>query len=259
MKTTTIDFMRKALFLWMSVIISFTSILAQVNPNAPKVAVSNLAYPDPVIHQETKGAANLPEQLTLGFSLELEGILVTGNWDIQGKIVSTDSSRISFITESNQKGNLVYRIPREMTIVLKDGDPISIKRIMKGFQSSLGYELAIKSFDYLHIYSGKMFSEEPLKIKISDDLSLYQDEVNERVLNESKYETFYMVPVELISDQDSRVITVGQTHREAFQDIAYSVFVKNSSRTLPAKEYEGLAEGSGYALEYLIVIGRQVQ
>ena len=230
-----------------------TFLFAQKMPPAPKEPVSDLKMPEPVLFQEIKGKATLPAQLKLGFNLDLAERIKTGNWDVNGKVAAVDSEKVVFVTERGEAGNLVFRLPEGLRLLIRTGEPVSIKRTMRGFQAALGHELVITSARRLVVSSGRLFGDSPLKVKVWDGLTILQERELDKPLSESKYETTYQVSVTLLADGGRIQLALGTPSMVTVDGKAYTVMIKNSSKLIPNKEYEGLVEGSGYSIEYVAV------
>ena len=84
-------------------------------------------------------------------------------------------------------------------------------------------------------------------------MTLEQSQETGQALSESKYETTYQIAVTLIADGRNIPISVGEVHEVTSQGEPYNVIIQQSIKVVPAKEYEGVAEGSGYALEYVVI------
>ena len=229
------------------------SVLAQETPPAPKEPVSDLKMPKPVMFQELKGKANLPKQLKMGFGLDLAGKILSGNWDVKGKITAVDNEKVVFTTEKGETGNLVFRLPKGVRLSLAADELVSIKRTMRGYRAALGYKLVVANMEMLAITSGRLFGDSPQKVKIWDGLILEQGQKLGQTLSESKYETTYQAPVYLITDGRRIQLALGEAHEVTVQRKTYKVMIHKSSKIVPTKEYENVAEGSGYVLEYVAV------
>ena len=93
----------------------------------PERASSTLEVPKPVRAERLKGKASLPEELKLGFALDLADTLVTGDWDVVGKIMSHKDRRVSFKTENGADGRVVYRLPKGLELRVRPNQQIGIK------------------------------------------------------------------------------------------------------------------------------------
>jgi len=237
----------------MLVIFSTTLVLAQEKPPAPKEPVSNLQMPQSVKVSDLKGRAVLPEQTRLGFGLDLDDKILGGNWDVKGRVTSVEPGKLAFTTGQGETGNLVYRLPEGVPLSLSADEPVSINRTTIGYKAAMGYNLVVGSTDRLVINSGLLIGELPQKVQIGDGFTLEQDKQSGRVLIKGKYETIYQVAVNLVTDDGKIQLTTDEMHEVTVRGKTYNVMIYQSSRVVPTKEYQGLAESSGYALEYMLV------
>ena len=228
--------------------------LAQEKPPAPKKPVTNLKMPAPVIVEAQKGEATLSQHVKLGFALDLADKILGGNWDVKGKVATLEAEKVSFITDQGENGNLVFSLPGKLTLSIAAGEPLSIKRTSRGYGAVLGYELVMTSSEKVVIAAGLLFGEMPQQVKIiEDDFALEQSQKLGQALSESKYETTYHIPVTLITDGRNIQLPLGEAQEVTIQGKKYEVVIQQSSKVVPTKEYEGVAEGSGYALEYVVI------
>jgi hypothetical protein len=72
------------------------------------------------------------------------------------------------------------------------------------------------------------------------------------VASKTKYETTYKVPVVLTTDEATVRLSVGEPGEFTFKGKKFLALVTESIETTPAKEFEGVAEGKGFSLEYVI-------
>ena len=254
MKTTYKRYLKGSSFgtTLLLVVFSITLVFAQQKPPAPKEPVSNLKMPSPVKFQELKGRATLPKQGNLGFGLDLAEKVLHGNWDIKGKVTAVEADRVTFTTDKGEVGNLVFRLPKGLRLSLVANEAVSIKRTTMGYRAVLSYKLLVASSEKLVITSGRLFSDSPQKVKIWDSLILEQDgELGQGL--KTKYETTYQVPVTLTIDGGKIELALGEAHEVIVQGKTYNVMMYQSCKVVPTKEYEGVAEGSGYVLEYVAV------
>lgn len=236
------------------VVCGTNSVFAQEKePPAPKEPVSNLIMPKPVKSQELRGRAKLPEQLKLGFALDLAEKILPGNWDFKGHVSAIDAEKVTFTTDQGQTGNLIFRLPEGFQLSLVSGDAVSIKRKTIGYSASLGYELVVASSEKLVSTSGRLFSDSAQEVSLWDGLTLEQSQELGQVLSRSEYETIYQVPVTLSIDGRETQLIPGEASEVVDGGKTYRIMVQESSRIVPTREYEGVAEGSGYVLEYVAV------
>lgn len=225
----------------------------ELKPPEPKKASTNLVLPKAVVFQEEQGLAILPKQLGLGFAVDLAGRIVLGDWAIEGKVTAVSTENVAFTTNKNEPGHLVFRLPKGFELPLAVGDPVSITRKTSGYQASLGYYLVVASDDQPVMASGRQFGISFQKTKMLDGFALEQDPAAEQVLTESKYETIYQVPIGYIADGEAVKLIPGEARQVTIQGQEFEVMILRSFRVVPTKEYEGVAEGSGYILEYVMV------
>jgi len=223
------------------------------SPPPPKEPSSDLRMPEAVKHQDKKGNASVPEDSKLAFALDLSGIIKTGDWHIEGKVSSTENSAISFVTDKDETGHFVYRLPKDFRLTIEEKDWISIDRTMAGYGASLGYKLSVSGKDSLELASGKLYGNNPQQVKLSKDIILKQDTAFGKVVSESKYETIYHVPVAIMYDRKILQLDPNKTIGVEIHGIKYNLLITRSFLGIPSKGYEGVVEGSGYSLEYILV------
>ena len=225
-----------------------------LTPPAPKEPSSVLRPLTPVRAAEIGGRASIPEGVKLGFGLDVADKVIAGEWDVQGVVAASEPGRLVFKTDKGEAGNLVYRIPKEQLLRLAAGDPVAIKRKAKGFKAALGYELMVSSSQRTIIASGRLFGETPLKAAVMDGLVIEQGKEPVRMLGESKYEITHEIPVAVTAGDGPQMhAETGAGQEVTVKGRKYQVLVQTSNRVVPTKKYGGLAEGSEYVLEYVVL------
>lgn len=255
MKTINIKYVK----LWgvgmlvISLIICNTLLAQDKRPPIPKEPVTDLKMPEPVIFQEMKGQATIPKQVKLGFGLDIGNKVLVGNWDVKGRVNTVDAQKVSFITEEGDKGNLVFRLPKGLQLQLTADEPVTIKRISRGYKAALGYQLSVESKKRLVINSGRLFGDTPKRVRFPEGMTVVQSDEPGHILSRSKFETIYQIPVILITDTQKMPLTISITNRIKAGEKTYQVMISCSINVVPTKEYEGVAESSGYVLEYVVI------
>jgi len=210
--------------------------------------------PAPIESRVIRGEATLPEELVLGFALDVSDTVLAGDWDVVASIIGIEERTVIFETEKGETGHLVYRIPKGMQFpLLEPKQPISISRNMRGYEASLGYQLHVTSEDDLMLSSGRIFGEKAQEARILPRLLLQQIPEKATVLSESKYETIYQVPVYLILNEKPRELKLGELTEFMLDRKVFLIMVTERSNVIPNEEYKGVAEGKGYTLEYVLV------
>jgi hypothetical protein len=223
-------------------------------PPIPKEPAATLQMPPSVRAEEKRGQATLPEELKLGFAIDLADRVVSADLDIQATIKNIENRTVVFQTDKGETGHLVYRLPPEIPLSLKVGQPINIKRKFRGFEMSAGYELAITSEGNPLLASGRVSGDKPLEIRIGKDLVLRQVEEQRLVGSQSKYETTYQIPVVLNANNAMTAASIGKPAELGVEGKSFIALIMESARIVPTKEYEGVAEGRGYTLEYVVAL-----
>jgi hypothetical protein len=252
---TTLAYQRVVGFLLTVAYLLFlsTAVFAQEKtPPKPKEPSTILRMPNPVTVQEMKGRATLPEQLSHGFAIDVAEKVLSGNWDVRGKVIALENGTVAFKTEKEETGHLVFRLPKGMRFIPKPNQQISIKRAVQGFGGSLGHMTRLTSENELILASGRLYGDRPREGSVFQKLSLRQVSDRTQVASKTKYETTYKVPVVLTSDGASVRLSIGEPAEFTFAGRKFLALVTESSETIPAKEYEGIAEGKGFSLEYVI-------
>ncbi len=230
-----------------------TAVFAQEKtPPKPKEPSTILRMPNRVTVQEVKGRATLPEQLSHGFALDVAEKVLAGNWDVAGKVIALENGTVAFRTEKEETGHFVFRLPKGMKFIPKPNQQISIKRAVEGYAGNLGHKTHLTSENDLILASGRLYGDRPREVSILQKLSLRQISDRPQVASETKYETTYKVPVVLTSDGATVRLSIGEPAEFTIKGRKFLALVTESSETIPAKEYEGVAEGRGYTLEYVI-------
>lgn len=227
--------------------------IAQDKPPAPKDAATELKMPNTVRAEKLKGIATLPDQVKLGFGLDLEGQKLPADWDIRGIATAVSDDKISFTTDKDETGNLVFRLPKGLSLALAQNDSISILRKTKIYGPTLDYGLLVSSSGKLVVASGRIHGESPQRAEVWNDVRLVQSGELGSTLSESQYETTYEVPVSLLSENRSIQLTIGEAHGFIVRGETCNVMVRFSHKVVPAEGQEGVFEGSGYTLEYIAV------
>ncbi len=226
----------------------------QRTPVKPLEPATILKMPKAVEQKEITGKAALPEEMKLGFAMDVDEKVLMGNWNVKATVTVLTEKALTFKTEKGESGQLIYRLPeRRQLPLLRQGQPISIKRTSKGIASSLGYELNLSSQNDLILSSGRIFGETPLEEQISPKLSLRQIPERGALLSESKYEKTYQIPIRLTLNDKSMNLPIEKLTEFTFEDKIFQVIVTESSEVIPNKGYEGIVEGKGFTLEYVLV------
>lgn len=223
------------------------------NPPAPKKPVSELKMPEPIRSQEIKGLASIPEGIKIGYALDLSNMILMGNWNIQGKVAAINHEKISFVTEKDEKGNFVYRLPEKFELSINSGESIDINRLLIGFEASLGFQLLIQSKNNIILGAGRINDKSPQIIKVTNGITLQQSKEQGKVLSESDFETIYDVPITLITDGRSTELKQGKAQDIKLGEKTLRILVYQSQEIIPSEKYEGVSEGSGYILEYVVI------
>lgn len=256
MKTTNSNTYASSVIILIIAIVATISIplFAQdLTPPKPIVASSELQMPEPIQFQELKGRASLPDELKLGLAIDLDGIVLMGNWKIQAKVVSIDNRIITFVSEKEETGHLVYRLPKGFELSLETEEKIGLQRTMVGNQTALGYQFFLRGSNTLELAAGNILNEIPHRIKLLDGLLLEQNKKTTGILIENQYETHYNVPV--VARTKDRAIKLNLFEQEIFkvQGNTYKIMVIQSTLIKPSKKYEEVSEGAGYLLEYVLI------
>jgi hypothetical protein len=222
-------------------------------PPKPQEPSSTLALPNRVEAEEAKGQAAVPENVTMGFALDLNERVARGNFDVQATVMSVDERAIGFRTDKGETGRLVYRLPQGLRLNVRPGQAVSIKREVIGFDVSQGFRLTLASEGNTLLASGRLLGANPLEVEVSKDSVLRQNPERKTQVSESKYETTYNVPVMLVSGgQSGEAPAVGKLTEMKLEGRGFSILVRESSFIVPGKGMEGVLEGGGYVLEYAV-------
>jgi hypothetical protein len=228
-------------------------------PPTPQVPSSELKMPEPVKSEEIKGQATLPEELPLGFALDVAGKIAGDDWDLQGTVTSIENRIVILRTEKGESARLVYRLPKEVQLPLKVGQPVSIKKSFVGFEGRTGSALLIISEGKSVLAAGRVFGEQPLEAKIPEGLSLRQIGERKTVLNQNQYDTLYQVPVSAASGGRTIDVPMGKPTALTLQGKSFLALVTESTESSHTREQERTAEGRGYMLEYVITLQADLQ
>lgn len=228
-------------------------------PPTPQVPSSELKLPDQVKSEEIKGQATLPADLPLGFALDVAGKIAGDDWDVQGTVTSIENRVVVLRTEKGETARLVYRLPKEVPLPIKVGQPINIKNSFAGFEGRTGSTLLITSEGKSVLAAGRVFGEKPLEAKIQDGLSLRQIGERKTVLSQNEYGTLYQVPVLAASGGQTIDVPISKLTALTLQGKSFLALVTESTENSHTKEQEGTAEGRGYMLEYVIALQAEQQ
>ena len=235
------------------------SVLGQdLTPPAPKEPSSDLSMPEPVVFQEIKGSASLPVELELGFALDVGGMIIPGNWEVEGKVISHDNRTITFLTEKNETAHLVYRLPKGFQIGLEKEDGLFIQRELRGFQTSMGYRIMLHGPDSIEVASGILQGESPHEVGITEGLVLFQEKASKEVMTESQYETTYWVPVFAVTEEGKIKLDLFEPIDLKIHGMMYRVMIRQSNMVEPTKGYDHVAKGAGYIMEYIVLSGSKL-
>jgi hypothetical protein len=231
--------------------------VAEREPPMPETASSELEMPEPVITDDIEGEASLPEGAPRGFSADLEGNLVLGNWDVRGEVTEFEDGKITFLCDGGQTGHFVYRLPEGLCISVHPNRPISLRRPVHFYRGGMGYNLVVSSGNALVLAAGEMGGSSPEKIRIWKNLTIEQAQDRGAVIDDNKYGTTYLIPVLLKSEhQTLRHITaeIDSVVQVTVGTQRYSVLVSRSCETVPSETtYGAVLEDAGFGLEYIVV------
>lgn len=227
---------------------------AQTTPPVPEKPSSTLQYPEPVIDDKITGRAVIPAAISQGFAVDLAGKVLTGNWDIKGRVLAIEKGEILLKTEKQETGRFVYRLPKSARLPVKVDQQISILKTLKGFEGTLGYIVRVDLNNSIALASGRIFGNKPIEVKILEELSLKQVSGKEEIISNSKFEKMSKIPVLLQIKKEEKLFTIGEPYEFDINDKKFVVIVNESSNVIPTKEYEAISEGKGYTLEYAIIL-----
>jgi hypothetical protein len=222
------------------------------SPPKPQQPSSTLALPNRVEAEEVKGQAAVPENVTMGFAVDLNERVARGNLDVQATVTNVDERTVIFRTDKGETGRLVYRLPQGLRLNIKTGQNVSIKREVIAVDVSQGYQLTVASEGSTLLSSGRLLGASPLEVKVSKDSVLRQNPERKTQVSESKYETTYNVPVMLVSGGQPGEASVGKLTEMRLEGTGFTILVRESALIVPGKGMEGVLEGGGYVLEYAL-------
>jgi hypothetical protein len=222
-------------------------------PPAPEAPVSDLQLPDPVVPGDIRGEASLPDRLSLGFAMDLDGRLLGGNWSVEGNVTEVTPGRLTLVSNQQREGHFVYRLPAGLRLFMRPGQTISVQRDAHLFQSSMGYNLLVESSGELALAAGSLVGSAPREVRIRPGLFLRQIGQRAGILRDTKYETTYVIPLVLSVGGMDRRLQEGELTDFGFGLRDYSILVLRSSETVATENYKGIFDGGGYLLRYVLV------
>ncbi|UCF78045.1 MAG: hypothetical protein JSW03_07980 [Candidatus Eiseniibacteriota bacterium] len=226
---------------------------AEKEPPVPATASSELQMPDAVRSGHLEGEASVPDEIPLAFAADLAGKLLTGDWNVRGEVSAVEDGKVTFLSDHQQTGHLVYRLPAGLRILLAPNRPFSLRRDAEFYAAGLSYDLVALSAGDLIVTSGRLFGPVPQRSRIWKELSIRQANQREAIIGESKYGTTYSVPVLVVVEGQTTSVEVGIVEQIRLGAETYSLLVLRSCEGVPSEEYGGVFEDAGFGLEYVVV------
>jgi len=220
-------------------------------PVHPKTA--EVRMPDPVIFTGRRGRAVLPATIPMGFRMDLEGQLITGRWDVQAQVMSLENGSVTFRTRDEKAGHLVYRLPENFRLDLKRGEAISIQRTPQWKAMARGYRLEWKRGGGMIMDAGRLYGDTPIRIELPHGIVLGQSTASRESPFKGKYGTVSQIPLLIRYGSIERKIIAGETCSFETGGHSFKLRVLLSLYVMPVKRFLGIAEGSGFTLEYLFI------
>ncbi len=223
------------------------STVALEPPPPPKQDSSELRLPDPVPYERIRAEASLPQTIPLGFAIDLDGMLVSGHWDISGEVVGLDreARKITFITNQGDTGHLVYRLPSDLTVPLAINDPVVIKRKVQDYGIGTGYEMQITGADGWILAAGRVFGGSPRGIVLRNGVNIIQQEVS---AENDKEKFVYDVPITFSAGVRNDRLPENKIKKLNLLNTTYTIFVFESKYIAS----QDLNNSWGYMLEYAV-------
>jgi hypothetical protein len=244
---------RIAMMGWLLPVLLFSSASSsgQVLPPAPAVPISDLKMPESVVAEAITGPASVPASQKIGFALDLDNRVLIGDWTEQGRVTAVDPGKLTFVTAKGKKGNLVVKWPEGFQLPMKADDTVTIRRIVQPYLGAQEQRVSIAHEDKPLVDYGRVYGARPKQVSISENISIEQTTGPGKVLSETKFETTTQIPVEFVHGHKRIALNIGEPQLVQVGGKRFSVMISSSMRVVPTPEYEGVAEGAGYRLEYV--------
>jgi hypothetical protein len=232
----------------------------------------------PVVEDEpVKGEASLPEKLPLGFALDLDGTVLTEDWELTGSVIEMEQGKLSFRSGDTDKiGHLVYRLPQNLAMPLSGGDSFKIVRKKVVRDSRIGFELVIQSVQgEVILGAGRVFDSRPPEPPQGDARALLNTEVARgtplsslifraakapaKIDSRSAKIDVYDVPLRLLGGDNLNLNDVAEIAPQSepvqlqMNGVTYRFGLLQSRLEVPKTEFKDVAESPGYSLEYVFV------
>ncbi|UCF78047.1 MAG: hypothetical protein JSW03_07990 [Candidatus Eiseniibacteriota bacterium] len=227
--------------------------VAEREPPVSEEVSSELLMPPAVSETEIRGEAALPEEVRLGFAVDLDGKLLVEDWEARGHVRAFERGKVTFESDARQTGHFVYHLPAGLEISLNPGQPFSLKRTIQLCGRGLAYDLVASDSGHPLMEAGRLFGPDPLDKRTSTGLSIQQVRDRGPVALDSKYCKVYQISVTVTADGRTTTVPLRSPVRVRTRGGLYSLLVWRSNETVPTQDYVGVAEGTGYDLEYVVV------
>lgn len=237
-------------------VLSFCAVAsaATKTPPIPKEPISDLKMPAPLVDQVVEGKASLSPTTRLGFALDLDREVLVGDWKVEGRVTAVDAQKMTFTTADGKEANLVFRWPKEFEMPLGANELVTVHRTAQPYQGAMEDKVSIERDGGLAVNYGRVFGAEPKQILLSEDVKIEQTKDFGSILSDSKYETTRQIPVVFIAEGRSVLLEPGKTQQIRVAGAKFKVLISKSIHVAPTPAFEGVAEGSGYVLEYVLTL-----
>lgn len=104
---------------------------------------------------ETLGTAKIPDDVPFGLMCDIEGVIQSGDWKVNGIVTGHEPGLITFETEEfrvgeavrspARPGRLAYRLPQELPLPLSEGDPITLMHDQDADEKRIEWDIHLSS------------------------------------------------------------------------------------------------------------------
>ena len=222
-------------------------------PKIPAPPVGGTLEPPPRLQPAPKqGTATVPRGSTLAFALDVDGVVVRGDWRESGQVTRVQPNLVTFQNAAGKPVRFVYRLPQGLRLRVAVGDAITLDRKTSVVGGGIAYELTLKTSD-VALAVGTCGGKKPRTLPhdgldFPAGLRLEQQAPGPKQ-REGAAETERAVPVKLRHGDVVTTLRRGIVAEATVSAGRYGVLIRQSRHI----ESKRPGESSGYFLEYVIV------
>ncbi len=234
----------------LTIFFSVTCIGQNIKPIKPKKPVDTLKLPDAVIDMDVT-VGKLPKQIKFGVITKLDGKFKE-SYDFAANVKEIKKEGLKLLYKDDKPADVIYRLPKGMSLNLKEGDDISLFKKSFIVGAGLGYNQHIKSRNRVKLAASKVYGDKPLVNKVFEGVFIKQTTIDPSSATDSEYMKSSRLKVVLTQRYRNIPLAFRKVNEVTINRVKYQIFVQASSYS-EAKPGSIEPEFQGYLLEYYIV------